>query len=80
MTDTKKNKKKAKNIYTRSTNKIEKLNNKPSYTLDIVLAVIIVISILIFIGNMEIGGIVGNFISNVYLVYLGLYVMLFLFF
>lgn len=65
MTDTKKNKKKAKNIYTRSTNKIEKLNNKPSYTLDIVLAVIIVISILIFIGNMEIGGIVGNFISNV---------------
>lgn len=65
MTDTKKNKKKAKNIYTRSTNKIEKLNNKPSYTLDIVLAVIIVISILIFIGNMEIGGIAGNFISNV---------------
>ena len=65
MTDTKKIKKKAKNIYTRSTNKIEKLNNKPSYTLDIVLAVIIVISILIFIGNMEIGGIAGNFISNV---------------
>lgn len=65
MTNTKRNKKKAKNIDTRSTSKIEKLNNKPSYTLDIVLAVIIVISILIFIGNMEIGGIVGNFISNV---------------
>ncbi len=65
MTNTKRNKKKAKNIDTRSTSKIAKLNNKPSYTLDIVLAVIIVISILIFIGNMEIGGIVGNFISNV---------------
>lgn len=65
MTNTKRNKKKAKNIDTRSTSKIEKLNNKPSYTLDIVLAVIIVISILIFIGNMEIGGIAGNFISNV---------------
>lgn len=41
---------------------IEKV--KTNYKLDIIMAVLIGFSIFIFIGNMEIGGIIGNFISN----------------